>query len=164
MPSWWLSFAATALEIGIEDQRTKTATREDRKWPVSWVGMAGFEPAASSSRTSCTAGRLASSQLAEYAAGRRCWPLCGNVAVLPCCTVYRISNSDPKFRLDQRRRRVFPGRPGTASNCNPNCNLASAACSPLIRRTVRTVRRCQRVVSLPSPAECPAPSGPISAT
>ena len=46
MPSWWLSFAATALEIGIEDQRTKTATREDRKWPVSWVGVAGFEPAA----------------------------------------------------------------------------------------------------------------------
>jgi hypothetical protein len=59
MPSWWLSFAATALEIGIEDQRTKTATREDRKWPVSWVGVVGFEPAASSSRSSGAAGRLA---------------------------------------------------------------------------------------------------------
>jgi hypothetical protein len=29
----------------------KKATREDRKWPVTWVGVAGFEPAASSSRT-----------------------------------------------------------------------------------------------------------------
>ena len=27
------------------------ATRQDRKWPVTWVGVAGFEPAASSSRT-----------------------------------------------------------------------------------------------------------------
>ena len=26
-------------------------TRDDRKWPVTWVGVAGFEPAASSSRT-----------------------------------------------------------------------------------------------------------------
>ena len=26
-------------------------TRDDRKWPVIWVGVAGFEPAASSSRT-----------------------------------------------------------------------------------------------------------------
>ena len=61
LTSWWLSIAATAREIGIEDgerisrtlvtQRTKTATREDRKWPVTWVGVAGFEPAASSSRT-----------------------------------------------------------------------------------------------------------------
>ena len=32
-------------------QRTKTATREDRKWPVTWVGVAEFEPAASSSRS-----------------------------------------------------------------------------------------------------------------
>jgi hypothetical protein len=29
----------------------KEATREDRNWPVTWVGVAGFEPAASSSRT-----------------------------------------------------------------------------------------------------------------
>jgi hypothetical protein len=29
----------------------KKATREDRKWPVTWVGVAGFEPAASSSRS-----------------------------------------------------------------------------------------------------------------
>ena len=26
-------------------------TRDERKWPVTWVGVAGFEPAASSSRT-----------------------------------------------------------------------------------------------------------------
>jgi hypothetical protein len=31
----------------------KKATREARKWPVTWVGEAGFEPAASSSRTEC---------------------------------------------------------------------------------------------------------------
>jgi hypothetical protein len=29
----------------------KKATCGDRKWPVTWVGVAGFEPAASSSRT-----------------------------------------------------------------------------------------------------------------
>jgi hypothetical protein len=31
--------------------RREKATRDDRKWPVTWVGVAGFEPAASSSRT-----------------------------------------------------------------------------------------------------------------
>ena len=30
-------------------QYVEKATREDRKWPVTWVGVAGFEPAASSS-------------------------------------------------------------------------------------------------------------------
>jgi hypothetical protein len=29
----------------------KKATCWDRKWPVTWVGVAGFEPAASSSRS-----------------------------------------------------------------------------------------------------------------
>jgi hypothetical protein len=33
------------------------------------------------------------SQLAECAAGRSCWRLCADVAVLPCCTVHRISSS-----------------------------------------------------------------------
>ena len=47
-----------------------------------------------------------SSQLAQCAADRPCWRLCGDVAVLPCCTVRRISSSgrgrpDP-FKLDQR--------------------------------------------------------------
>ena len=32
-------------------QRTERATCQDRKWPVTWVGVAGFEPAASSSRS-----------------------------------------------------------------------------------------------------------------
>jgi hypothetical protein len=31
--------------------RTKNGQSHDRNWPVSWVGVAGFEPAASSSRT-----------------------------------------------------------------------------------------------------------------
>jgi hypothetical protein len=34
------------------------AIPESRIWPVTWVGVAGFEPAASSSRTSGAAGRL----------------------------------------------------------------------------------------------------------
>ena len=50
-----------------------------------------------------------SSQLAECVAGRRCWPLCGDVAVLPCCTVYRITS-------------VFP--------CVAEC---SAVCQPKLR-------------------------------
>jgi len=31
------------------------ATRDDRRWPVSWVGVAGFQPAASSSRSQVAA-------------------------------------------------------------------------------------------------------------
>jgi hypothetical protein len=46
-----------------------------------------------------------SSQLAECAAGRGWWWLCGDVAVLPCCTVYRISSAgdrgSDRFGLDQ---------------------------------------------------------------
>ena len=67
-----------------------------------------------------------SSQLAECAAGRRCWRLCGDVAVLPCCTVYRISSSGrgcpDRFKLDRFRGSVFGGRCCTAVNCNPKCN------------------------------------------
>ena len=51
-----------------------------------------------------------SSQLAECAGGRRCWRLCGDVAVLPCCTVCRMSSSgcrrSDRFTLDQRRWRA----------------------------------------------------------
>ena len=75
-----------------------------------------------------------SSQLAECAAGRRCWRLCGDVAVLPCCTVYRISSSGrsrpDRFRLDRRVRPVLRERRRMALNCNPNC-------SPQIRAGVR---------------------------
>ncbi len=67
-----------------------------------------------------------SSQLAECAAGRRCWRRCGDVAVLPCCTVYRISSSGQgcpdRFRLDQHGWPVVTGRRCTEVNCNPNCN------------------------------------------
>jgi integrase-like protein len=49
-------FAGVVTQLVTE--RSEKATREDRKWPVIWVGVAGFEPAASSSRTSGTAGRL----------------------------------------------------------------------------------------------------------
>ena len=82
-----------------------------------------------------------SSQLAQCAAGRRCWRLCGDVAVLPCCTVYRISSSgrhgsDPS-RLDQRARSVLSVRRRTALNCNPNCN-------PQIRRSMEGVRSVRR--------------------
>jgi hypothetical protein len=72
-------------------------------------------------------GVWSSSQLAECAAGRGCWRLCGDVAVLSCCTVYRISSSghhgpDP-FMLDQRTRSVLRAPCRTALDCNPNCNL-----------------------------------------
>src|SRR5215470_2738821 len=40
-----------AVVTQLVTQCLEKATREDRKWPVSWVGVAGFEPAASSSRT-----------------------------------------------------------------------------------------------------------------
>jgi hypothetical protein len=69
------------------------------------------------------------SQLAECADGRRRWRLCGDVAVLPCCTVYRISScgghGSDRFRLAQRGQSVLPGRHRTALNCNPDCNLRS---------------------------------------
>ena len=53
-----------------------------------------------------------SSQLAECAAGRGCWGLCGDVAVLPCCTVHRISSSGrPPFGSVQAR----PRRPGRSA-------------------------------------------------
>ena len=68
-----------------------------------------------------------SSQLARCAAGRRCWLLCGDVAVLPCCTVSRVSSlglSPPDlFGLDELLAGP-PGRHCTAVNCNPNCNPA----------------------------------------
>ncbi len=68
-----------------------------------------------------------SSQLAGCTAGRRCWRLCRDVAVLPGCTVYRISSSargcPDRFNLDQPPWSVFAGWPRTVVNCNPNCNL-----------------------------------------
>jgi hypothetical protein len=66
-------------------------------------------------------GVRSSPQLAEYAAGRRCWRLCGGVAVLPCCTVYRISSSGRgrpyRFVLDQRPKRSHTGCRRAALNC-----------------------------------------------
>ena len=53
------------------------------------------------------------SQLAECADDRRCWRLCEDVAVLPCCTVHRISSSgrvcSDRFKLDRRPWPVLPG-------------------------------------------------------
>jgi hypothetical protein len=45
----------------------KKATCGARKWPVTWVGVAGFEPAASSSRTK-RAAKLRHTPLAALAA------------------------------------------------------------------------------------------------
>lgn len=78
-------------------------------WLPPWLPSGPRPGLASSSRTSCAAGRLAAVLLAECAAGRRCWPLRGDVAVLPCCTVYRITS-------------VFP--------CVAEC---SAVCQPKLR-------------------------------
>jgi hypothetical protein len=52
------------------------------------------------------------SQLAECADGRRCWRLCGDVAVLPCCTVHRIS-SPGRVRSDDRGISQMTGRSDT---------------------------------------------------
>lgn len=53
-----------------------------------------------------------SSQLAECAAGRRCWPLRGDVAVLPCRTVYRITS-------------VFPCAAECSAVCQPKLRLCA---------------------------------------
>jgi hypothetical protein len=68
-----------------------------------------------------------SAQLAAYAAGRRCWGLCRDVAVLPRCTVHRIAarvavlpgsvQAGPACLIGPRARR-------TAQSRNPNCNHA----------------------------------------
>jgi hypothetical protein len=85
-----------------------------------------------------------SSQLAECAIDRRCWRLCGDVAVLPCCTVYRISSSrrrsSDSFLLDQRPPTLrVPHR--TALNCNPNCNHQIRRSRHIVQdRLLRSVR------------------------
>jgi hypothetical protein len=52
-----VSDAGNALRAALSYAQAgaKKATPQDRKWPLSWVGVAGFEPTASSSRTACTA-------------------------------------------------------------------------------------------------------------
>jgi hypothetical protein len=136
IPSLWLSRRQSSLRL---------LTRSTPVWlPKSDIGrggtrtaghriscdlrfcgrMAGFEPAASWSRTSGAAGRLAvlpvrcvcrRSSLRAVARG--------DVAVLGCCTVYRISSSGrrcpDRFRLVQRPCSVCPGCRGTVLNCNP---------------------------------------------
>ena len=64
MPCWWLSFAATAREIAIEDgshshihERLVSHSAHEKRLlakiasACDWGGVAGFEPAASSSRS-----------------------------------------------------------------------------------------------------------------
>src|SRR5690349_22142100 len=46
-----MAAASAELAVAVSHPGLRKATREDRKWPVTWVGVAGFEPAASSSRT-----------------------------------------------------------------------------------------------------------------
>jgi hypothetical protein len=69
-----------------------------------------------------------SSQLARCAGGCVCWRLSEGVAVLLCCTVYRISSSahrcSDRFKQDQRPWSVRRARHSTALNCNPNFNHA----------------------------------------
>jgi hypothetical protein len=63
-----------------------------------------------------------SSQLAQCATGRGRWKLEGEVAVLSRRKVCRISSSGhsypDRFKLDQRRWPVLPGRCCTVVNCN----------------------------------------------
>jgi integrase len=51
LPGPRFAVIVTVIVTQLVTQRSEKATREDRKWPVTWVGVAGFEPAASSSRT-----------------------------------------------------------------------------------------------------------------
>jgi len=64
-----------------------------------------------------------SSQLAECAIGRRCWRLCGDVAVLPRCIVCRISSPGggrpDRSGPGQHPWPVLHGRHCMAVNCNP---------------------------------------------
>ena len=77
------------------DCHSPSARSRSRKnyTPSELVGVAGFEPAASSSRTSGTAGRLAVVPGISVC-WRSCWLAAVRaVAVLPCCTLRRISSS-----------------------------------------------------------------------
>jgi hypothetical protein len=53
---------------------------------VTWVGVAGFESAASSSGTRGAPGLLGVSQLSRDVGDRTGWRLRGDVAVFSCCT------------------------------------------------------------------------------
>ena len=89
--------------------------------------MAGFEPAASSSRTSGAPGRLAVVQLAECAAGRARWRLCRDVAVLPCCTAYLITYAPDT--VPTRRPSVF--------------QVGHIHMAPILRESCAIVGRCR---------------------
>ena len=85
--------ASADLTVAVSHPGLRKATREDRKWPVTWVGVAGFEPAASSSRTSGSTGSLP-----VIPAKRVCcqwWSLADVRA--GCCTseLYRIQLRSP---------------------------------------------------------------------
>jgi hypothetical protein len=97
---------------GIEDiTKAKNASLWRTHCEPELVGVAGFEPAASSSRTSGAAGRLAGTQLARCAGGRACWRLSGDVAVIPCCTLCRPRTSGLSVALGQ----PTPGITGRAA-------------------------------------------------
>jgi hypothetical protein len=67
-----------------------------------------------------------SSQLAQCAAGRGRWRLEGDVALLSCCTVCRISSSGPgrSDRFSWTTLPVLLGRRSTVVNCNLGRDLA----------------------------------------
>ena len=96
-------------------------------WPVSWSGWPDLNRRPLRPELAAPLGVWPSSQLAPCAAGRGRWRLYGDVAVLPCCTVRRISSSrrrgSDSFLLDRRTRSVLRVPHRTALNCNPNCNL-----------------------------------------
>ena len=98
-------------------------------------------------------GVWSSSQLAECAAGRRCWWLCGDVAVLSCCTVYRISNSVRGVRIgsgwtsvparsSMHSPRIAPeplDRLGYCSEIDPEPPCDRSGCRSLAKQTRRVV-------------------------
>jgi hypothetical protein len=117
-----------------EWRKGKAGHRKSRDLRFQWSGWPDLNRRPLRPELAAPLGVRPSSQLAECATGRRCWRLCGDVAVLPCCTVYRISSSGrsrpDRFRLDRRVRPVLRERRRMALSCNPNCN-------PLIRPGIR---------------------------
>jgi hypothetical protein len=93
--TWVLSYSPPAISRSLPG-----------RMPLIWSGWPDLNRRPLRPELAALLGVWPSSQLAECAAGGGCWRLCGCVAVLPCCTVYRISSSDRahpnRFRLDQR--------------------------------------------------------------
>jgi hypothetical protein len=92
--------------------RTAKASSQDRSWPLAWVGVAGFEPAASSSRTTgaflfawyrCSVTRVRGSAHDGHRALRLLYPAA--VPPMVCLTIHCQADLD---RFDSRGHETAP--------------------------------------------------------